>query len=104
VTYKQILDMTGIPRYEIANHLLSLCHPKVNIMLKRPNTKKLEDNHQFQLNAAYKNQLKKVNIPLLRAIETEGKSKTTKLFKHTMILLRLPLFSLTFRKFIVSSY
>ena len=63
--------MTGIPRMEIANHLLSLCHPKVNVVLKRPNNKKLEEGHQFMLNAQYKNALKKVNIPLLRAVESE---------------------------------
>jgi hypothetical protein len=44
VTYRQILDMTGIPNNEIANHLLSLCHPKVMILNKKPNTKKLEDD------------------------------------------------------------
>jgi hypothetical protein len=40
-------------------------------MLKRPNNKKLEDPHQFMLNGQYKNQLKKVHIPLLRASENE---------------------------------
>lgn len=75
VTYKQMLDMTGIPKSEIANHLLSLCHPKVQILLKRPNTKKLEDSHQFMINAQYKNQLKKVTIPLLRAVDTEENSE-----------------------------
>lgn len=71
VTFKQILDITGIPKNEIANHLLSLCHPKVMVVLKRPNNKKLEDSHQFMVNGAYKNALMKVNIPLLRAVETE---------------------------------
>lgn len=36
VTLKQVLDITGIPRAEIANHLLSLCHPKVAVLLKKP--------------------------------------------------------------------
>jgi len=71
VNYKQILDMTGIPKSEIANHLLSLCHPKVQVLLKRPNTKKLEESHQFQVNSNYKNPLKKVHIPLLRAVDTD---------------------------------
>lgn len=71
VTYKQMLDMTGIPKSEIANHLLSLCHPKVGVLLKRPNSKKLEDTHQFMINPSYKNALKKVTIPLLRSVETE---------------------------------
>ena len=71
VTYKQIVDMTGIPKYEIANHLLSLAHPKVAVLLKKPNNKKLEDGHQFMLNGQYKNALKKVNVPLLRPLEQE---------------------------------
>jgi cullin-4 len=75
VTYKQMLDFTGIPKGEIANHLLSLCHPKVSVLLKRPNSKKLEDNHQFMINPQYKNPLKKVSIPLLRAVESEENSE-----------------------------
>ena len=55
VSFKELVEMTGIPRYEIANHLLSLCHPKVNILLKKPMNKKLEDTNLFRLNAAYKN-------------------------------------------------
>ena len=47
------------------------CHPKVAVVLKRPNNKKLDDSHQFMLNAQYKNALKKVNVPLLRAVESE---------------------------------
>ena len=75
VTYKQMLDVTGIPKSEIANHLLSLCHPKVAVLLKRPNTKKLEDTHQFMINPAYKNALKKVTIPLLRAVDDSESSE-----------------------------
>lgn len=75
VTYKQLLDMTGIPKSEIANHLLSLCHPKVAVLLKRPNSRKLEDSHQFMINPQYKNALKKVTIPLLRAVDNEETSE-----------------------------
>jgi hypothetical protein len=71
VSFKQILDITGIPKSEIAHHLFSLCHPKVNILLKKPNTKKLEDNHQFQINSQYKNPLKKIFVMLMRPIENE---------------------------------
>ena len=71
VSYKAVVDMTGIPKYELANHLLSLAHPKVAVLLKKPNNKKLEDAHQFMLNGAYKNALKKVAVPLLRTVEQE---------------------------------
>jgi len=65
VTYKQILDITGIPRNEIINHLLSLAHPKVGVLDKKPASGTLEDNHMFRINPAYMSQLLKVNIPLL---------------------------------------
>jgi len=72
ITFKQLLDHTGIPKFEIANHLLSLCHPKVNILLKRPNTKHLNEpheGHKFMLNPKYKNDLRLVTVPLLRSVE-----------------------------------
>jgi cullin 3 len=76
ITYKQILDVTSIPRNsDMPAHLLSLCHPKVNVLLKRPNTKKLEDSHQFMLNPQYTNPLRKVIIPLLRVTETDASTR-----------------------------
>jgi cullin 3 len=75
VTFKQILDITGIPKYEIANHVLSLAHPKVAVVLKRPNSKKLEESHQFMINPKYRSQLKKVIIPLLKAVERDPEDK-----------------------------
>jgi len=69
VTFRQILDITGIPKSEIGHHLLSLVHPKVAIILKRPNTKTLEDSHQFMLNPKYFNKLLKVVIPLMQPIK-----------------------------------
>jgi cullin 3 len=71
VSFKQILDITGIPKYEIANHLLTLAHPKVHLLLKKPDNKKLEDTHQFMINPKYKSQLKKVVVPLLKAVEKD---------------------------------
>jgi len=70
VSFKQMLDITGLPRNEVAHHLLSLAHPKIAVLLKRPNVKKLEDAHQFMINPKYKSQLRKVVIPLLKPQET----------------------------------
>jgi len=64
-TFKQILDITGIPKNDIANHLLSLVHPKVAVLAKKPGGNSLEDNHQFRINPAYQNKLLKVSVPLL---------------------------------------
>jgi len=65
-TFKQILDITGIPRNDIFNHLMSLAHPKVAVLAKRPNLNTLEDTHQFRINPAYTNKLLKVQVPLLK--------------------------------------
>jgi len=66
---QQLMDITGIPLYEISNHLLSLCHPKVQVLLKRPNTKELESDHKFMLNAKYTSQLMSVVVPLLKTVD-----------------------------------
>lgn len=76
VTLKQMVDMTGIPLIELSNHLLSLCHPKVSVLLKKPNTKQLADDHLFQLNSAYKNPLRKIVIPVMRINDVEASENT----------------------------
>lgn len=68
-TFQQIMDITGITRAEISNHLLSLCHPKVTVLLKRPASRELEDTHKFMLNPKYKSQLMSVVVPLLKAVD-----------------------------------
>jgi hypothetical protein len=42
-----------------------LAHPKVRVLLKRPFTKNLESDHQFQINAKYENQARRIRIPLM---------------------------------------
>lgn len=79
VEFQQIVDCTGIPKSEIGHHLLSLAHPKVGIILKRPNTKALEAKHQFILNPNYTHPLKKIIVPLMQPIreyDEEMKQKT----------------------------
>jgi len=65
-TFKQVLDITGIPRNDITNHLMSLAHPKVAVLSKKPPTGTLEDNHMFRINPAYNSKLLKVQVPLLK--------------------------------------
>jgi cullin 3 len=71
ISFKQILDFTGVPKYEIAHHLLSLAHPKVAVLLKKPASKTLEENHQFMINPKYSAKLLKVVIPLMPALKRE---------------------------------
>lgn len=75
LTFRQIADQTQIPQEDLTVHLLSLAHPKVKVLLKNPNSNKIEDNHTFMLNFKYKNNLYRVKIPLLTKL---GKSDQQK--------------------------
>jgi len=75
VDFKQVMDITGLPDYEIGHHLLSMCHPKVGVILKRPNNRQLAENHQFKINPKYTNKLKKVIIPTMKPPEVDDKKK-----------------------------
>lgn len=68
VTYQQVLDYTGIQKYEVANHILSLCHPKVQILLKRPNTKDLEESHKFMINPKFAPPTLQVQVPVIKTV------------------------------------
>ena len=67
LSYQQLLDITGLSRIDADNSILSLAHPKIAILLKRPNTKILELSHQFMVNNKYTSQLRKVVVPLLQS-------------------------------------
>jgi len=66
LSYKQIQDVTGIPKAELASHLLSLAHPNVKVVEKKPNSKELADDHKFRLNPGFTSKLMKVQVPLLK--------------------------------------
>jgi len=68
MSYKQILDVTGIPKGEIANHLLSLAHPNVKVLEKKPNSKDLADEHKFRINPAFTSKMMKIQVPLLKTV------------------------------------
>jgi cullin 3 len=72
VTAKEIREITGIPKTQLANHLLSLAHPKVQVLQKRPNSNKLADDHKFMLNANFKSQLRLVSVPVMQVEKSES--------------------------------
>jgi len=86
-TFKQILDKTNIPRNDIVNHLMSLAHPKVNVLAKKPPTSALEDGHMFRINPAYKSTLLKVNVPVIvikAAVKTGNSAGVELARRHQM--------------------
>jgi len=66
LTCKTILELTGLPMDDIRDHLLSLCHPNVKVLLKNPNVNALTESDQFMLNPKFDSKLLKVQIPLYR--------------------------------------
>merc|ERR1719461_1496328 len=71
LTFKEMLDMTGIPRKELAWHVLSLAHPKVKVLRKDPSSKRIEDDHRFGINPKFKNARSRVCIPLMTKPQEE---------------------------------
>jgi cullin 1 len=74
VSYGDILRITGLPPAEAAAPLLSLAHPKVQVLLKNPNVKELEEAHLFMINPRFTSTSLKVQIPTFHNID-EGKKK-----------------------------
>eukprot|EP01084_Bolivina_argentea_P052542 96515_1 len=68
-TFQEILDATGMPTEGLKVAILSMCHPKIKVMRKAPNTKEIEMNHKFQINPRYSNPRAKINVPTLRIKE-----------------------------------
>ncbi len=69
---RQLHEITGVPISEFSHHLLSLAHPKVAVLLKKPNTKDLAEDHLFMINSKYFNKFLKVPIPLMQPPRTRA--------------------------------
>merc|ERR1711964_28958 len=52
-TFKEIQEKTRIAPEQLAQSILVLAHPKNNILLKRPNTNTIGDDHRFKFNNDY---------------------------------------------------
>ncbi len=61
-TYEEILKQTQIPDEELQRHLISLAHPKVKVLLKKPNVKEIAKDHVFAYNKEYTNPLIRVKV------------------------------------------
>lgn len=67
LSVKDILRLTNIPRAELPPHLLALSHPRVHILLKKPPSRRLADNHRFKLVPKFRSHWQTVKVPLLKA-------------------------------------
>ncbi|ETO26047.1 hypothetical protein RFI_11090 [Reticulomyxa filosa] len=67
MTWKQIKLLTGIDEETLETHVLALAHPKIKILLKRPNRKEVADTDKFALNKQFKNQRVRITVGLLES-------------------------------------
>ena len=64
-TFKEIYEKTQISKDDCMIHLLSMAHPKVNILLKTPNVKECNDDDKFKINSQYKNASERIVVPIV---------------------------------------
>lgn len=72
LTWKQIQDsLIQFNTLEICRHLLSLCHPDINILKKQPNTIYIEDTDTFTFNTQFYSDLSIYIVPLLAPLNSD---------------------------------
>lgn len=69
LTTKQICEATNISLEVLNAHILSLAHPKSKVLLKHPNTPKLEDADVFRLNDKFSSKTYRTKIALIKTKE-----------------------------------
>ena len=68
----EIRDATEIPEVELRRHLLSLCTPKLRILIKDSKTKHINPNDVFTFNAEFTSKFRKIKVPLIAATKENG--------------------------------
>lgn len=86
VSCSDLMESSGLNIQDLTIPLLSLCHPKVGLLRKNPNTNSLEPNHKFMINKNYRSKLRKVVIPTIHSLGT--KPVDTDISKNAIIIQR----------------
>jgi hypothetical protein len=83
ISFEMILNRTGLRQHEVSHHVLSMCHPKVKVLKKSPNTPELNPADMLSLNPSYFNRQRHVTIPTIHVPqvlkereEKEAKART----------------------------
>lgn len=71
ISFKDIAAQTQIPRLHLEAHLLSLAHPKVKVLRKKPNNNKVADEHIFAINPKYSSPKYRVQVPMAVKVKKE---------------------------------
>ncbi len=73
---------SAIPETELRRHLLSMCTPKLKLLLKSSKSKGIQDDDSFKVNAAFSTKYRKIKMPLLSMKEQVSEKNGT---NHTKI-------------------
>jgi len=65
LSFADIHRLTGIPLPELQQHLLSLAHPAVKVLLKNPPGKAMAPDHRFKVNMKYTSNMYRNRVPVL---------------------------------------
>lgn len=68
----EIRDATAIPEIELKRHLLSLCTPKLRILIKDSKTKHITPDDIFTFNTEFTSKYRKIKVPLIAATKESG--------------------------------
>lgn len=85
-SYRDIVELTGIPTLELKRHLQSIAvAPKLRLLVKIPMSKDVREDDVFRLNDKFKSPTVKVKVPTvsLASSAASGKGKKTKQEEET---------------------
>jgi hypothetical protein len=81
ITCADVAARTRLPKPVFANHLLSLAHPNLKVLCKKPMKKELLDTDEFCINETFSNKLYRIAVPLcanLYKAEEDAAAKSTR--------------------------
>merc|ERR1719461_2644656 len=73
--YSELQQALGIPDDELKTALLPFIHPKLQVLQKKPGGKKIDPNHMFRLNGKFKNNAKRIPIPVFKVQKKAAEPK-----------------------------
>lgn len=65
ITFKEILEETGIPLEDLKRHMISMSLPRYQLFNKTGKRKEFLDEDVYEFNLEYKSKLKKIKVPLV---------------------------------------
>ncbi len=83
--FSEIAEATQIPKKDLISHIISLAHPKIKVLLKKPNVKEVNDDDEFALNSKFTSKIYRVVIPLIQVRSTGDDSTDEKVSGMVMI-------------------